>query len=420
MKTFNHYRQILVSVSFIFALANVGMSQTVERVKPEEFIIFPWGGMPLNQVESGAWGDLADADAMIKDLYDCGLNATGFIPSNYLEYAVKHHLAAIIAGDIHTGESTTQPQADAAIKKVMDGIPKHLRKAVYAFYVRDEPNASLFPVLRIWSEAIKKQGVMPYINLFPDYASAIQLGSKDYEEHLDKFVQTCEPAYISYDNYSLFEGGELNEDRFFSNLESVRKKSQQYEIPFWNVILGNMHFQYAEPSDATFNIQVYATLAYGGKGIGYFTFYTPNVGNYRLAPIDRFGYRTKTWDMMRNINLQIHTLAPIYCKLKNINVFHTGNIPKGAQGIDAAVLVKSVSPNLEKGLLVGEFVDADNHPYVMVVNKHLHSSFSVDVSFKKEGKVMMINAYTGQKVPCDGEQHWLAPGAGALLTVSNE
>ena len=42
----------------------------------------------------------------------------------------------------------------------------------------------------------------------------------------------------------------------------------------WNCILANAHFNYMEPSDATFNLQMYSTLAYGGRGIQYFTYFT--------------------------------------------------------------------------------------------------------------------------------------------------
>ena len=65
-----------------------------------------------------------------------------------------------------------------------------------------------------------------------------------------------------------------------------------------------------EPSDATFHLQVYATLAYGGRGIQYFTYYSPHNGNYRLGAIDQFGNKTATWDALRRINLEIHALAP--------------------------------------------------------------------------------------------------------------
>jgi hypothetical protein len=289
-----------------------------------------------------------------------------------------------------------------------------MRRNVYSMYIKDEPNASLFPRLNLWAEAIRSQGILPYINLFPDYASDEQLGSKGYEAHLDEFVNTCHPKYISYDNYSLYDDHTLNEDRFYGNLETVRKKSQQYGIPFWNVILGNTHFHYAEPSPATLAIQVYSTLAYGGKGVGYFTHYAPALGNYRLAAIDQEGYRTVTWELIRSINLQIHELAPIYCTLKNVNVFHTGNVPKNAQGIATARHLESIG---EGNLLVGEFVDPAGNPYLFVVNKDILKSVQLKISFRKKGKIRLVSPYGNGKVPFEGEQDWLAPGAGALLTV---
>jgi hypothetical protein len=288
------------------------------------------------------------------------------------------------------------------------------RKAIHSFYVEDEPHSSLFPRLNLWSDAVKKHGILPYINLFPNYAASQQLGSKDYEEHIDSFVQTCQPPYLSYDNYSLFNDTRLNEDRFYTNLEIIRKQSLQYNIPFWNVILGNAHFHYAEPSEATLNIQVYSTLAYGGKGIGYFTYYAPDRGNYRLAPIDQFGYHTKTWDIMRHLNLQIHSLAPVYCQLKSVNVFHVQNIPKNGLGKDSTVHLKSIN---DGQFLVGEFVDSNGNPYILVVNKNLKSSTTLEIVFKKEGKTMLISPYNKGKIPYHGEQCWLTPGAGVLLTV---
>ena len=405
----------------VFALEEA--NTTPKRVASSEFIIFPWGGMPDNphwggmpdNPANGRWGDLADMDAVMRDLYDCGFNTSGFTNIQYLKHVRNNHLKGIVSSDINPTLETTQEKADETIKKLMGSItdPED-RKAVYAVYLRDEPNASLFPQLNVWSVAVKKQGVLPYINLFPDYASPEQLGSKDYEDHLSRYVEICKPPYISYDNYSLFEGGRLDEDRFFGNLELIRKKSLQAGIPFWNVVLANTHFAYAEPSDATLAIQVYSTLAYGGKGIGYFTYYTPQVGNYRLAPIDRFGFRTKTWEMMRNINLQIHTLVPIYGKLKSINVFHIGSIPRNGQGIDSAKLVESVSGT---SLLVGEFTDSNGKPYVMVVNKSMHSSVSFDVQFKEKGRITLISQFKQERLPFAGEQKWLAPGCGALLTV---
>ncbi|MDR0756533.1 MAG: hypothetical protein LBF85_01645 [Tannerella sp.] len=411
------WAMVSLLMMLVSGLTAQGVSDRADkRVKAEDFIIFPWGGVSTPDFSVGAWGDMTGPADLMKDLYDCGYNTTGFIPAKYVQYAVPFRLAVILRdGEIASYPDVTPQQAEETVKAALNKIESpELRKAVYSVYITDEPSASMFPRLHLWADAIREQGFLPYINLYPSSANNERLGSEGYEAHLDEFVRICHPTYISYDKYSVFDDETLDEDGFYSNLEIVRKKALQYNIPFWNVVLSNAHFHYAEPSPATLGVQVYSTLAYGGRGIGYFTHYAREKGNYRLTPIDNYGHRTKTWEMMRDVNLKIHALAPVYCTLKSVNVFHVGNVPRNGQGIESAVHLRSIS---EGNLLVGEFVDPDNKPYLLIVNKDIRKSVQVKVAFKKEGKMMLISPYGRGKMRFAGEQDWLAPGAGVLLTV---
>src|ERR1019366_5686664 len=103
-----------------------------------------------------------------------------------------------------------------------------------------------------------------------NYANAKQLGAANYEEYLRAYLRIVKLPYLSWDNYSLTDG-EM-QPSFYDNLEIVRTVTQQAKIPFWNCILASALFRYLEPSDATFNLQVYATMAYGGRGIELFTY----------------------------------------------------------------------------------------------------------------------------------------------------
>jgi hypothetical protein len=122
----------------------------------------------------------------------------------------------------------------------------------------------------------------------------------------------------------------------------VRRASLETKTPFWNCILANSHFNYMETSDATFNLQVYATIAYGGRGIQYFTYFSPDVGNYRLGAVDQFGNRTPTWGLLRRINNQIHTLAPTLVRLRSTGVYHYPDVPEQGQPLSSSRLVDSV------------------------------------------------------------------------------
>jgi len=76
-------------------------------------------------------------------------------------------------------------------------------------------------------------------------------------------------------------------------------------VPFWHVALANSHFRYTEPSPATFRFQIFTSLAYGARGMGWFTYTGRDRGNYHATAIDLFGHRTPTWDMLREANLQL-------------------------------------------------------------------------------------------------------------------
>jgi len=224
------------------------------------------------------------------------------------------------------------------------------------------------------------------------------------------------PKYISYDNYSLMKDGSLRAG-YFENLEAVRNVTLKNNIPFWNIVLSNAHFDYAEPSYAGLCFQLYTTLAYGGKGICYFTYYAPQTGNYRLAPIDQFGHKTATWYLLQNVNLQMHAIGKAYMKLKSVNVFHFSDSKETKGNLKPSRFLSSLKGD---SLLVGEFEDSSKAPYIIVVNKSLVKSQLFDVTFTKPGTIYQINNYTGEAEPWGGESNWLAPGQGRIMFVKKE
>ncbi|MBN2312191.1 MAG: hypothetical protein JXR94_24645 [Candidatus Hydrogenedentes bacterium] len=375
-----------------------------EDLPPEDFVIMPWGGSP------------SDPDTL-REIRACGFNLAGFITPDGVEAVAQAGLKCIVI-DGRVSEAAANPEmADAEVENRLNAVAGPLKghPAVFGYYLRDEPNASLFPNLARCASMLNKMQpeVTPYINLYPNYASAKQLGTDTYEAYLEAFVSAVHPTYISYDHYALMADGSLR-DSYFQNLEAVRNAALRHGIPFWNIILSNSHFHYAEPSPAGFRFQVYTTLAYGARGVCYFTYLTPRHGNYRLGPIDQFGHKTATWDMVRDVNLQIRALAPTYLTLTSVNVFHHPGVPEGCTGIATSKHLKSVSG---KQLLVGEFEGPKGQPFVMVVNTDLHHSTPFDVEFKGQGGIFCTSAYTGATGAWGGEGKWLAPGQGMLLSL---
>jgi hypothetical protein len=67
--------------------------------------------------------------------------------------------------------------------------------------------------------------------------------------------------------------------------------------------------------------------------------------------------------------------------------------------------------------LIGEFENPDGVPHVMVVNKDLRESASFEIRFRQSGRIMHTNSYTGRTRAWRGENNWLAPGQGMLLSL---
>lgn len=399
-------KYIILCIILIGLVANVATAQTREMkmLKATEFAILPWGGTSGDQ-------------SVFDTIRDCGFNLAGFVAVDELDKVNKSGLQCLVRdASIHAGDRQTrltQEEIDERVQEVAKRVTGN--PAVYGYYLRDEPNASVFAGLGRWAAAVEKAdpGKMAYINLFPNYAAPGQLGSETYDKHLEEYVKQVKPKFISYDHYALMDDGSLR-GGYFQNLESVRAAALKNDIPFWNIVLSNAHFHYAEPTPAGFRFQLYTTLAYGARGISYFTYFAPHVGNYRLAPIDQFGHKTATWDMLREVNLQLHKLGPVYITLKSVNVFHHPIVPAGCIGIESSQFIESVSG---PSMLVGEFVDPDGQPYVMVVNTSLHDSTPFQVKFKQEGTIHRVSPYTGQTAPWQGEDCWLAAGQGMLLCL---
>jgi len=392
---------ILLSMVFCFVLTVAG-AEEVPLLKPEDFAVLPWGWTP---------GDPPTLQA----IRECGFNLAGFVAPEYLDAVAAAGLQCIVSdSETHVSDEVAamdEAEIERRVSNLVSRVGNH--PAVFGFYLRDEPGANAFPGLGRWTAAFRKASPEKhaYINLFPNYASAAQMNVPTYEEYVESFVTTVQPAFISYDHYALMTGGSLR-DGYFKNLEIVRTAALKHGLPFWNIVLSNAHFDYAEPSPAGFRFQLYTTLAYGARGISYFTYFTPNVGNYRLGPIDQFGNKTPTWDMLRNVNLQLHRLGPVYITLKSVNVFHHPNVPEGGSGMDSSRFVSSLSGG---DLLVGEFEDTGANPFVMVVNKSLQSSTTFQLAFKTPGTIQFVNPYTGSLNNWSGENIWLAPGQGMLL-----
>jgi hypothetical protein len=363
-----------------------------------------------------AWNWAPSDPAALKKMRDCGLTLAGFVPVKDLDLCKAAGLKAIVSDPRAHNYNWTDVNEQVArtnIEALVAEVGKH--PATYGYYLRDEPGAAFFPGLGKVARLIHEldPGKWAYINLFPNYANAQQLGVGTYAEYLERFVTECKPTTLSYDHYALMDDGSLR-GGYWENLEAMREAALRHKLPFWNIVLTVAHFNYREITAADVRFQVFTTLAYGGRGIAYFTYFAPTVGNYRMAPVDQFGNATATWDFLRNVNLQVAQLAPTFLQLKSDAVYHFGPQTAGVRGPGATSLVKNMGPEF----MVGDFTHTDGSQYALIVNKDFSKSHPCFPQFRAVPKrVQMVSPYTGGLTDFSGEQQWLAPGQGVLLKL---
>jgi len=405
----------LFLLAFLFpVVARAQFVSPPPHVSPRDFAVMAWGDSPSDPEQ-------------LRLMKEVGLNISGFCRAEDADRVRAAGLACFVSDPRASGYDWEKMPTEDQIRPNITALAREVgdHPAVLGFFLRDEPTASLMPGLGRVATLLQvvMPNTWPYVNLHPTYTSRTQLGTPDYEAYVRRLIETVHPPFISYDNYSLVEG-EMR-DYFFTNLEIVRRVSLDTRTPFWNCILANAHYNLMEPSDATFNLQVYGTLAYGGRGIQYYSYFTPAADNFRLGAIDQFGNRTPTWDMLRRINYQIHRLAPTLIKLRSTGVYHSPDVPAEGRPLAESRLVKqvetftpSIHPPIPARFLIGEFVDQQEHPYLMIVNKDLKHSFLFRLHLKEESRrLLRISSYSGREELVLGEITWLAPGGGVLLRI---
>jgi len=297
-----------------------------------------------------------------------------------LKLCEKHGLKAIIHID------------GMPLDKLPDG------PACWGYSIVDEPNASRFPELRKTVDSIRQSrpGKLSYINLFPNYASPAQLGTKDYDEHVARFMSEVRPDVLSMDHYPIFKPDADGRDNYCRNLEVMRRDSLAGGIPFWNFFNTMPYGPHTDPTEAQLRWQIFTSLAYGAKGVMYFCYWTPRGDEFPKggAILAADGRRTRHYDEAKRINAGLKKLGPTLMKLTSTSVHRVK--PRNAT---PDVLRGSPLRKISDGdYLIGAFRHADGRRAVLLNNYHFAYSAWPTVEFDVDAaKVIEVSPKTGRE-----------------------
>jgi hypothetical protein len=411
-----------------------------DAVFPADFFpILPWG--PLR-----GWQEpFVERKAALESIAECGFTMAGFVQPRDLPLCEKLGLAAIVAPPAMNREyvkawrTLTDEQIEQRVRLMIEQAGNS--KAVAGYYLIDEPGAPLFPSLGKAVAAVRKYapGKLAYINLFPGYATigapdTSQLGTASFTEYLERYVAEVKPQFISYDNYMVQYSDDMRDPgkaaSYYRDLLEVRRVAFKHGLPFWNIVSSNQIRPVTPPpSPANLLFQAYTTLAAGGRGVSWYTYYGGNPGKrgYAYAPIDQHEGQTATWGYLRMVNQQLRLIGPIMNRLQSTGVYFSAPAPVEGLPLLPGKILKEVDARASRRakvaerlpVMVGEFTGPGGEEYVMVVNLSLEKSANLVLhTHKPVRQKTLISPQDGHADEISDETGlWLTAGQGALIQL---
>lgn len=213
--------------------------------------------------------------------------------------------------------------AAAEVVKHYKGLDPARRNAFSGYNVIDEQRPADASNVKQWLSYFKKNdpGKLAYINLWPDFG----FDSKDkYEKYLDEYLfdrdEANTPEVVCYDHYPFHPKDSRN---YFYNLFIIRKKAG--DKPFWCYPLSSMHLNYIDPDENYLRFRVFCPIAYGAKGIIYFTYEHVKQPDYKSEIVNN-GVRGERYYIVKTINRYVtDIIAPVVMNSKNLGTFHKSN-----------------------------------------------------------------------------------------------
>ena len=366
----------LLAICMLGAAQNQSQAQTQTPVK--KFPIMTWPGPDKTLLTLDAFQKIAEAGfSMNMSFYgerDTNLKALDLAHAAEIQLLIHDARIAKLVEDASLPLTSLDP-----IIAVYKDHP-----AFWGYFILDEPNAAKFDrIAEIFTYLKDKDPGHPaYVNLFPTYATPQQLGTETYEQHVQSFLEKVKPPFLSYDHYPIMAKG-LRED-YYLNLETIRAMAEKFGVSFWAFTLVTAHAVYPPPTAAHIRLQIFSDLAYGAKGLQYFTYGTPTGSDFdwKYGLIDPQGKPTLTYGLASEINQQVRQIETLVSEWKSMAVYHSDPVPKGCRPLPEDGLVQKVQGC---PMAIGIFNDKDE-TYVMFVNRDYENGRTAFVRFSPQVK----------------------------------
>ena len=244
--------------------------------------------------------------------------------------------------------------------------------AFAGLHLYDEPSVGQLPLV---AKAVAMANdaypdALSYVNHFPGFGAGYEQAARDVDTPV-----------LSFDRYPILASGE--DLGYFENWAQVRAAALKHGRDSWIYIQSVGYANHAIPTKADLLWQISISLAYGCKGIQYFTYWTPDPARgeaFTTGLITVDGKRTRLYRYTKDVNANY--LAPLGKQMLGltstaVQIAGLANPPAGLAPFAADDLVSAVSGD---PVVLGRFVDTDDRLHTLVANYSRHESAHVQLT----------------------------------------
>jgi hypothetical protein len=355
-----------------------------------------------------------------------------------LQAAAALGIRVIYASEFFDSSSIDIPSRRASLDSIIAAL--QIAGNVSGIFIGDEPSTANFPEIKRMFDFIKVSlpSVLPYVNLLPIHATEAQMGIDyasidqsspifaffsdwlgtssrrreiiSYVSYVQRFINECNPLVLSWDLHPFVA---LDRDDFTLNLAIISHLAKKNGIPFFNTVqAGADDASWQIPDEAQLRWQVYQSIAYGCRGVVYYTYW----GTASTGSLYQSGVPSPLAGVAAQINKEIRSISTAIVNYPLINTYHSGSIPVGDKQIPTTPInIQSSSP-----ITVGFFGSNDLLQSIMVANNSYYEPCEVTISTDKH--VWQVNLDNGDwrslsSRPNEKIVLKIAPGSAALLPV---
>jgi hypothetical protein len=273
-----------------------------------------------------------------------------------LQRNIHHSTAPASPSTQEPTSSDPSEEVRLRIQQLLQRYAAEYPAALAGLVLIDEPSRAMFETVGYAREVLQELAPeqLPYVNVWPSYAPLSALGTATYEEYLRLYLSEVKPPLLCFDHYPLLSGTQITSDYFY-NWATIRRFSLQAGIPSWVFIQsvdywGDLQAR-RRPKEVEILWQVNVSLAYGAKGIQYFTYWTPDVApdawrQFGEALVSVEGQLTPLYYYAKRVNQYLKVVGKVLLPLTTEDVVHAGekSLPRGAKAFKAdGGYVKSTS-----------------------------------------------------------------------------